>query len=143
MSHSALKSQTQEGLPSESRSAEARSSNGGIFRRVNDLSDQVTEWVIWFMVIFSPWAFGTTQEWAMGLMNAAGYALGVLFATRCLARRGDPSCLESQAEPGLREQMATRLLGGVTILLLAYCLVSALNARCIYLGDYQYKYFPC
>ena len=39
--------------------------------------------------------------------------------------------------------MATRLLGGVTILLLAYCLVSALNARCSYLGDYQYKYFPC
>ena len=119
------------------------SSKGGVFRCMHDLSDHVTQWVVWFMVIFSAWAFGTTQEWAMGVMNAAGYTLGVLFATRCLARRADRSCLESQAKPGRGAQMATRLLGGVTILLLAYCLVSALNARCSYLGDYQYKYFPC
>jgi O-antigen ligase len=76
-------------------------------------------------------------------MNAGGYALGVLFAMKWLARRADRSCFGSQAEPGRRSKTTTRLLGGVTILLLAYCLVSALNARCTYLGDYQYKYFRC
>jgi O-antigen ligase len=110
---------------------------------MHDLSDHVTQPLVWLMVIFSPWAFGTTQEWAIGLMNAGGHALGVLYAMKWLARRADRYCFESQAEPGRRSQTATRLLGGVTILLLAYCLVSALNARCTYLGDYQYKYFQC
>ena len=107
------------------------------------IADRLTEWVVWFMVIFSPWAFGTTEDWAVGVMNAAGYALGVLFAIKSLARRADRSCLESQGEPARSSRLGIRFLGGATILILAYCLVSALNARCVYLGDYQYKYFPC
>ena len=48
--------------------------------------DDLTEPVIYFMVLFSPWAFGTTQPWAIWTMNAAGYFLGVLLAVRLAVR---------------------------------------------------------
>jgi len=113
------------------------------YRRLHDLADRLTEWIILFMVVFSPWAFGTTEEWAMGVMNAAGYALGLLFAIKHIARKAEPSCLGSSRELGRNSRMATRLLALATVLILAYCLISALNAGCVYLGNYQYKYFRC
>ena len=42
------------------------------------LCEDLTEVLIYPMAILSPWAFGTTDQWAMWVMNAAGYALGVL-----------------------------------------------------------------
>ena len=38
--------------------------------------DQLTEGLIYLMVLFSPWAFGTSQPWAVRVMNGAGYVLG-------------------------------------------------------------------
>ena len=38
--------------------------------------EDVTEGLIYLMVIFSPWAFGTTQPWSIWTMNLAGYLLG-------------------------------------------------------------------
>ena len=38
----------------------------------------MTEVLIYTMVVFGPWAFGTTQPWSIWLMNGAGYALGVI-----------------------------------------------------------------
>ena len=41
------------------------------------------------MVIFSPWAFGTTQAWSIWTMNIAGFTLGALFVVKLVARRND------------------------------------------------------
>ena len=48
--------------------------------------DDLTEPLIYFMVVFSPWAFGTTQPWSIWLMNAAGYLLGLLLAGKLAIR---------------------------------------------------------
>src|SRR5450759_1675692 len=45
-----------------------------------------TAGLIYFMVVFSPWAFGTTQPWAMRTMDAAGYCLGLLLALKLWIR---------------------------------------------------------
>ena len=29
-----------------------------------DVADRLTEWFLYAIVVFSPWAFGTTQVWA-------------------------------------------------------------------------------
>jgi hypothetical protein len=42
--------------------------------------------LIYFMVVFSPWAFGTTQPWAMRTMDAAGYSLGLLLGLKLWLR---------------------------------------------------------
>src|SRR5258708_12835988 len=50
------------------------------------LCEDLSEALIYLMVIFSPWAFGTTQPWAILSMNAAGYLLGLLLAAKLTIR---------------------------------------------------------
>ena len=101
-------------------------------------SDLATEWLIYFMVVFSPWAFGTTQPWSIQIMNGAGYLLGGLLATKCLLRwlrsrrpqdRPVHNDIDQRRSPGRIPRWPTALLAGLTALILGYCLISALNAR--------------
>src|SRR6266513_4411269 len=48
--------------------------------------DRFSEWLIYFMVVFSPWAFGTTQPWSIWTMNIRGYLLGVMLIAKLLIR---------------------------------------------------------
>jgi len=89
--------------------------------------DQITEGLLYAMIVFAPWAFGATQSWAIWVMNIVGYALGTLLLGKWLirwltdyspARWGDD-----------RSRWATGLLAGLTVLLLAWSLTSAVNAR--------------
>ena len=45
-----------------------------VYRLCDDLSGAL----ILPMLVFGPWAFGTTQPWSIACMNAAGFALGLL-----------------------------------------------------------------
>jgi hypothetical protein len=38
--------------------------------------DGITEGLLYAMVIFTPWAFGTTQAWSIWAMNIAAYIVG-------------------------------------------------------------------
>jgi len=49
--------------------------------------DDITEPLIYLMVLFSPWAFGTTQPWSIWMMNSAGFFLGALLAAKHAIRR--------------------------------------------------------
>ena len=40
--------------------------------------DRASGWLICFMVVFCPWAFGTTQPWSIWTMNVTGYVLGAM-----------------------------------------------------------------
>src|SRR5712671_4505408 len=48
--------------------------------------DGASEFLIYLMVLFSPWAFGTTQPWAIWTMNIAGYVLGLLLTVKLAIR---------------------------------------------------------
>src|SRR5437660_3632762 len=59
--------------------------------RVRDMQiyrvcDSASEILIYLMVLFSPWAFGTTQAWAIWTINAAGYWLGLLLGVKLAIR---------------------------------------------------------
>lgn len=103
------------------------------------------------MLVFSPWAFGGTPWWAILTMNLAGYVLGLLLALKCFIRRfwhyqpqrwDDPG---NHSSPGLQVTRGlTALLAIVTVAILAYCAVSALNARAVYdevRGTFAYRDF--
>src|SRR5690349_14221260 len=49
--------------------------------------DRLSGGVICFMVVFTPWAFGTTQDWSIWTMNIMGYVLGCLLLLKRLIRR--------------------------------------------------------
>jgi hypothetical protein len=114
------------------------------------LCDDLSGLVVCLMVVFSPWAFGTTQPWSIGTMNAGGYALGVLLAVKLGVRwvkgyrapRWEPgegnveektSTLPARRGRPRLNRVAERLLAALTAMILAYTLTSALNARATYL----------
>jgi hypothetical protein len=120
------------------------------------ICEATTEGLIYFMVVFTPWAFGTTQEWAIGTMNISAYLLGALMMTKWVIRRREgyeparwgesPSQREMVVEPAGRRERWTRLSAGIlavlTVVVLGYILVSALNARATYLtGQRRFEYF--
>ena len=106
--------------------------------------EDLTQWLIYVMVVFCPWAFGTTQEWAIWTMNVAGYALGLVLTIKLgirwlkgyrPARWDSGPALRSSVSPRPRLFTATNLswlLAGLTAVILLYCLISALNARSTY-----------
>ncbi len=102
------------------------------------------------MVLFSPWAFGTTEPWSIWTINCAGYCLGALLLLKLAIRSlhayrpprwTDQARIQSSSSSSsnrirryrrrhfLTAQTVTNALAGLTVLLLLYCLTSALNAR--------------
>jgi hypothetical protein len=109
--------------------------------RAYRLCDGATEALLYFMLVFSPWAFGTTWEWAIWVMNIGGYLLGGLLLAKWMIRRiwgyqparwgvaqitNEP---EAETRALLSSSMLTVAMAAFTLILLSYCLVSALNAR--------------
>jgi hypothetical protein len=105
-------------------------------RRLYRISEWLTEGLIYFAILFGPWAFGTTQPWSIQVMNGVGLTLGLLWLGKTVLRAGarlPERGLSQSAAPGvLRERRFTRLLATGTIFILLYCLISAGNARAIY-----------
>ena len=107
------------------------------------------------MLVFSPWVFGTTQSWSIWTMNIAGYALGVLLLIKLFIRgpkgytalRWENVSLNSATRTRHRNPLArllVRSLAGLTLAVLAFCLVSALNARATYNPDTRlFEYHKC
>ena len=55
--------------------------------RLYRVCEDLTEVLIYAMVVFGPWAFGTTQPWSVWIMNGAGYLLGVVLVCKLSIRR--------------------------------------------------------
>jgi len=102
--------------------------------------DRVSGWLIGFMIVLSPWAFGTTQPWSIRVMNVTGYVLGamLLFKLWLRFRRGyhpirvDTRSPEIHAPASRAGHFAVFGLGVLTFAILAYCLTAAINARSTY-----------
>lgn len=101
--------------------------------RAHAWCDAATAGLLYFMVVFTPWAFGTTQPWSVAVMNVLAGAVGAVWLAKLWIRRREgyaPARWDEDAGAGART--ATRLLAGFNLALLAYVLVSALNARATY-----------
>jgi hypothetical protein len=160
---------------------------GGLRLRTVDVQiylvcERLAEWVIYLMVLFSPWAFGTSEPWSIRVMNTAGYVLGAMLAVKLAIRRlkgyrparwdgpslgsrvlspesevhgpqsrvhSPQSTVHSPRSEGRRHRSVVRgpwsvvrslftasgltaALAWLTVAILGYCLVSALNARATY-----------
>src|ERR1039457_4984064 len=104
--------------------------------------DALTEGLIYFAILFGPWAFGTTQTWSIQVMNGVGLTLGLLWLVKIGFRAGGNNCGAPQRWPAAERQFTWMLAAG-TICILLYCLVSAWNARAIYQpGQWHFEYLP-
>ena len=123
-----------------------------IYRVCEDL----TEVLVYAMVVFSPWAFGTTQAWSMWAMTGAGYVCGALLGCKLAIRRfkgyepsrwGETRRSGPPSETGdarfLTPARLAAVLAWLTVGILAYCLVSAVNARATFRPDqFSFVYAP-
>jgi hypothetical protein len=113
---------------------------------VHRLGDLATEALLYVTLVFGPWAFGTTQAWSLWTMNITGYVLGLLWLTKWISRwttgfrpefwGGQKS--EDEPVPFWKKWLAewpVSLLALLTIVLLAFCFISAINAA----GAYDYS----
>ncbi len=101
---------------------------------VYKVCDQITEWVLYFSIVFAPWAFGTTKPPEIWILDATGYLLGILLVTKWVLRwrLGYAPSRWLDTQGGRLATVArntTWMLAFLTGLLLFYCVVSALNAR--------------
>ena len=121
--------------------------------KLHKWADKCTEILIYFMVLFSPWAFGTTEHWSIWTMNITAYGLGVLLVSKWIIRwssgfRSWPSA-PSKNEMSLRQhrlrlihKTCTVLSAVLMMFLLGYILTSAINARASFnLETHEYTYF--
>jgi hypothetical protein len=83
--------------------------------------DALSGWLIGAMIVFAPWAFGTTQAWSIHAMNVAGFSLGILLLAKIIARK-----LFAKTEAKFSFDAA---LLALTFLILLYCSISAWNSR--------------
>lgn len=102
--------------------------------------DWVTEGLIYFLVVFTPWAFGTTQSWSIWTMQVGCYLLGGILAGKWIIRwrtgyRPERFGARSATRIDVEEKsqrhgrFLTVTLAVLTGLVLSYCLISALNPR--------------
>lgn len=136
-----------------------RSRRGGSRHRTpkaHAICDGLTAGLICFMVMFTPWAFGTTQFWSIWTMNITGFVLGILLLIKGLIRWRTgyrPSRWGIQVETddsnlftirSSRRDLLTPVLAGLTVLVLLYTLVSAVNARATFLEwERRFEYHDC
>ncbi len=123
------------------------------------LAEDFTAFFVYFMTVFSPWAFGTTEPWSIWTMRGCGYAVGLLlfvkwsirFFKRYRPAKWEPAykAKSHNAEPWMSGTVVrpqpparcqkrtgwlthfslTQLLAVLTVCILLYCLIAALNAR--------------
>ena len=119
-----------------------RAADVQLYRICDDLSGML----IFPMLVFSPWAFGTTESWSIWTMNIAGYALEILLLAKLFIRgpkgytalRWENFSSHSATKTRHRHPLArllTRSLAWLTLAVLAFCLVSAWNAFYTYDPD--------
>lgn len=120
--------------------------------KLHVITDKLSEILIFFIVLFSPWAFGTTEAWSIWTMNITAYSLGILFIIKQLTRqitnyKPSSKLLKIKANSKyyklrLLQKICTIMLTCSIIILLAYILISAINARATYNHELkEYIYF--
>ena len=95
--------------------------------------DRLSGALLCAMAVFSPWAFGGTPPWAIATMNIAGCTLGGLLAVKFLIRwfwHYQPPRWDDTSTLTVRR--LTFALIFLTVAILAWCAVAALNARATY-----------
>ncbi|HWX22742.1 MAG TPA: O-antigen ligase family protein [Candidatus Binatia bacterium] len=123
------------------------------------LCDEFTEVFLCLMLLFGPWAFGTTEYWSIWTMNLAGYSLGTALLIKLALRwlKGyrpprwvsdtPPAAASSSKRRNSRFLTSPKITAGLatlTLVILAYTLVSALNARATFRPDtLSFEYDRC
>ncbi len=109
-------------------------------------ADYITEGLIYFTILWGPWAFGTTRDWSINTMNVANYGIGLMLITKWFirwktgyqpTRWSSENQQDNSATPSKRD-WRTKTAACLTVYMLGYILVSIINARSNYNWDVNF-----
>lgn len=135
-----------ETAPQENRARRrVRRSSEGPPPALHIAADLITSALICGMILFTPWAFGTTEKWSIDLMNSTSFVLGFCLLVKWLVRwRTDYRPRRWGSKQPAAAARARRFNVGLAVCtgaFLAYGLVSAINARATLIsGDSRFDY---
>lgn len=90
------------------------------------LLDNLSGVLLAFVVVFAPWAFGSTVRWAITTSCVVAYVMGALLLGKWMLRwRMDFT--PPRWDPATGSKWPIRWLAGLTVVFLAYCLTGAIN----------------
>ncbi len=110
------------------------------------LLDKLTGLLVTTELIAAPWLFGTTELWSIWMMNGVAYGAGLLLLSKWLLRwRSGALAVEHVSyrnNPMLRPGLhMVHAMAGLTVAILFYCLLAALNARAtFYSEEHRFEY---
>jgi len=103
--------------------------------------DVLSEFLIYGILVFSAWAFGATEHWAIDTLNPVAYILGALLVAKAILRKASgfkPARWDGpNAFRGARPRIILIPLAVLTGLMLAYIAIAAWNARAEFLWSEQ------
>jgi O-antigen ligase len=122
------------------------------------ICDGFSEAIIYFIVIFNPWAFGTTQAWSIWTVNIASYGLGFLLFFKWIIKKNtgfhpsrwdeDRGHLSEEEFEGRkkRSRLISRIALCATGVIWIWCVVSWINARAEFhftfdIHQFRFEYF--
>ena len=117
-----------------------------IFSSKQKIVDGFIELLIYFTVLWGPWAFGSVHKWSILTLNIANYGIGILFLYKkcvfCISAYNSSIGIKTQIlnkyRFDYRNNKCTLVLGFLTIYMLTYILVSTLNAQAKFDGELKY-----
>jgi hypothetical protein len=119
--------------------------------RLYHFADRTGGALLLAQIVIAPWLFGATENWSILFLNLLAYTAGLLmlfkwifrWRTGALAVEGILGQRDKRLQPGA---WVVRGMATLTLAVLFYCLVSALNARATYdpaLDTFTYhRYVP-
>ena len=120
--------------------------------KLHKLADKFTEILIYFIIIFSTWAFGATEVWSIWCINISAYALFLLLVIKWITRLKtkynirtnsyNETLLQRPIQLNILQKFSTILLSTSMILLLIYIALCAINARASFnVESHEFKYY--
>ena len=109
-------------------------------------ADIATEALIYFTILWGPWAFGTVHDWAILTMNLANYGIGALLLTKWAIRYKTgyypprwttQKNSQSTTQPPKRD-WRTKAVAALTIYMLGYILISIFNVRATFNHEFDF-----
>jgi hypothetical protein len=102
--------------------------------RLYEAADRLSGLLIYFLLVFSPWALGSTYRWAAWVDTWAAFALGALLILKVGVRRFSPIVPARWGGPeqgggGGRGAFWVGFILAMNILAMLYILASAVNSR--------------
>lgn len=114
--------------------------------RLYQAGDAASGVLLLLMIVAAPWLFGATERWSVNLLNALAFASGALLLVKWLLRWGTGAlaveAVMSRREPQLSAGIwMVRSMAVLTLAIVFYCLISALNARATFvMAEQRFEY---